>query len=142
MRPRSERPILALTESRTLLQAANQFAALVFDSAIETDRTGIIDRRLWTQFRHAGLAISPFPKEFGGAGLWDAGRYNDLCAILRLLGSADLSVARLFEGHVNAVSLVARYGDRAQLESLSERVREGSLSAVWGAAGTPGPADD
>jgi alkylation response protein AidB-like acyl-CoA dehydrogenase len=106
---------------------------MVFDSAVETDRTGIIDRRLWAQFRLAGLAMSPFPKEFGGAGLCEAIRYNDLCAILRLLGSADLSVARLFEGHVNAVSLVTRYGDRRQLRTLSEHVEQGGLSAVWGA---------
>lgn len=133
MRLRPEQAIPALTESQTLLQAAKQFAALVFDSAIETDRTGVIDCGLWAQFRHAGLAMSPFPKEIGGAGLWEMGRYSDLCAILRLLGSADLSVARLFEGHVNAVSLVARYGDREQLRALSERIRRGGLSGVWGA---------
>ena len=100
---------------------------------METDRSGIIDRGLWAHFRHAGLAMAPFPKEFGGAGLTEPGRHNDLCGILRLLGSADLSVARLFEGHVNAVSLVARYGDREQLRALSERIGEGGLSAVWGA---------
>jgi alkylation response protein AidB-like acyl-CoA dehydrogenase len=133
MRPRPERVILALSESQTLLQAAKQFAAMVHDSAVETDQTGIIDRRLWAQFRLAGLAMAPFPKEFGGAGLCEAVRYRDLCAILRLLGSADLSVARLFEGHVNAVALVTRYGDRGQLRTLSEHIGQGGLSAVWGA---------
>ena len=133
MRFRPEPTILALTESQTLVQAAKQFAAIAFDSAIETDRTGIIDRGLWAQFEHAGLTMSPFPNDFGGGGLWEAGRYNDLYAILRLLGSADLSIARLFEGHVNAVSLVARYGDREQMRTLSERIRSGGLSAVWGA---------
>jgi len=128
-----EQAILALTESRKLLQAAKQFASLVFDSAIETDHAGVIRTGLWAQFRNAGLAMSPFPKDFGGEDLWEPGRYNDLCAILRLLGSADLSVARLFEGHVNAVSLVARYGNREQLRALADRVGEGGLSAVWGA---------
>jgi alkylation response protein AidB-like acyl-CoA dehydrogenase len=133
MRLRSEQAILALTESQKLMQAAKQFAALVFDSAIETDQAAVIEAALWAQFRHAGLAMSPFPKDLGGADLWEPGRYTDLCAILRLLGSADLSVARLFEGHVNAVSLVARYGDREQLRALAERIGEGGLSAVWGA---------
>jgi alkylation response protein AidB-like acyl-CoA dehydrogenase len=133
MRFRPEPTILALTESQTLVQAAKQFAVIAFDSAIETDRTGIIDRGLWAQFEHAGLTMSPFPNDFGGGGLWEAGRYNDLYTILRLLGSADLSIARLFEGHVNAVSLVARYGDREQMRILSERIRSGGLSAVWGA---------
>jgi alkylation response protein AidB-like acyl-CoA dehydrogenase len=82
--------------------------------------------------------MSPFPKELGGAGLCEPARSNDLCTILRLLGSADLSVARLYEGHINAVSLVARYGDQDQLQALSARVATGGLSAVWGADDAPG----
>jgi alkylation response protein AidB-like acyl-CoA dehydrogenase len=77
--------------------------------------------------------MSPFPKALGGAGLCEQARSNDLCTILRLLGSADLSVARLFEGHINAVSLVARYGDQDQMQALAARVAMGGLSAVWGA---------
>ena len=77
--------------------------------------------------------MSPFPESLGGAGLCNPGRHHDLCKILRHLGSADLSLGRLFEGHVNAVSLVAKYGDPIQLRALSERVADGGLSAVWGA---------
>jgi alkylation response protein AidB-like acyl-CoA dehydrogenase len=125
--------ILAFTESQILLQAARQFAALVYDTSVATDRLGVINSQLWTEFRRSGLAMSPFPKEFGGADLCQPARHNDLCKILRLLGSADLSIARLFEGHVNAISLVVRYGDHRQARSLSERVAMGGLSAVWGA---------
>jgi alkylation response protein AidB-like acyl-CoA dehydrogenase len=115
------------------LQAAKQFATLLVDSAAETDRSGVIDNQIWFDFRNAGLSMSPFPEEFGGENLADPLRHNELCAVLRLLGSADLSVARIFEGHVNAVSLVARYGNRDQLKNLSKRVDNGGLSAVWGA---------
>jgi alkylation response protein AidB-like acyl-CoA dehydrogenase len=106
---------------------------LIYDAGVETDRGGVIEGRLWAEFRRCGLAMSPFPKELGGAGLCEPARSNDLCTILRLLGSADLSVARLYEGHINAVSLVARYGDQDQLQALSARVATGGLSAVWGA---------
>jgi alkylation response protein AidB-like acyl-CoA dehydrogenase len=106
---------------------------LIYDAGVETDRGGVIDCRLWAEFRRCGLAMSPFPKALGGAGLCEQARYNDLCTILRLLGSADLSVARLFEGHINAVSLVARYGDQDQMQALAARVAMGGLSAVWGA---------
>jgi alkylation response protein AidB-like acyl-CoA dehydrogenase len=116
-----------------LLQGAKQFAASIYDSSAETDSTGVIESRLWAEFRQSGLAMSPFPKELGGVGLCEPGRFNELSAILRLLGSADLSVARIFEGHVNAVSLVARYGDDDQIRTLSERVAMGGLSGVWGA---------
>lgn len=127
------RPILALSESQILLQAAEQFAAVISDASVETDSAGVIDGRLWAAFRHAGLAMAPFPKQLGGADLCAPGRCQDLCAILRLLGAAELSIARLFEGHINAVSLVARYGNPGQLGALSERIAMGGLSAVWGA---------
>jgi alkylation response protein AidB-like acyl-CoA dehydrogenase len=116
-----------------LLQAAEQFAAVISDASVETDSAGVIDCRLWAAFRYAGLAMAPFPKEFGGADLCEPNRYQDLCSILRLLGSAELSIARLFEGHVNAVSLVARYGSLGQMRAFSERIAMGGLSAVWGA---------
>jgi alkylation response protein AidB-like acyl-CoA dehydrogenase len=128
-----EQTILALTETQILLQAAKQFAALIYEAGVETDRDGVIDGRLWAEFRRCGLAMSPFPKQLGGAALCEPARSNDLCTILRLLGSADLSVARLYEGHINAVSLVARYGDQDQLRAFSARVARGGLSAVWGA---------
>jgi alkylation response protein AidB-like acyl-CoA dehydrogenase len=56
-----------------------------------------------------------------------------LCTVLRLVGEADLSIARLFEGHVNAISLVCRYGTEDQISSLADDVAKGALSAVWGA---------
>lgn len=128
-----ETNILALTESQILLQRAQQFAELAFEASVQTDAEGVIGDSIWEEFRRSGLATSPFPKEFGGADLCEPGRASNLCTILRLIGSADLSIARIFEGHVNAVLLVARYGSRDQLRALSERVARGALSAVWGA---------
>jgi alkylation response protein AidB-like acyl-CoA dehydrogenase len=116
-----------------LLQAARQFAALTSDHSVEADETGAIGAHIWAEFHRASLAMSPFPKEYGGAGLSDPNRHHELCSLLRLIGAADLSVARIFEGHVNAVSLVVKYGDRSQIRTLSDRVAKGGLSAVWGA---------
>jgi alkylation response protein AidB-like acyl-CoA dehydrogenase len=106
---------------------------MLFGAGGNTDARGEIGPDLWSEFRRSGLAMSPFPEEFGGAGLSSAGLHAELCTILRLLGSADLSVARLFEGHVNAVSLVARYGSQEQMRGLADRIAKGGLSAVWGA---------
>lgn len=116
-----------------MLRNAKQFAAFAFHASAEGDRASVVDDRLWTEFRNSGLAMSPFPKEFGGAGLCEVENHRDLCTLLRLIGAADLSLARLFEGHVNAVSLVERYGERDQTRDLSTCVARGGLSAVWGA---------
>lgn len=77
--------------------------------------------------------IAMFDPVFGGAGLGDVEHQQTLCAILRIVGAADLSLARLFEGHANAVMLVSRYGNDTQIASFAEDVRKGALSGVWGA---------
>lgn len=77
--------------------------------------------------------MSPFPVEHGGCGLWETRFGGELCTVLRLLGAADLSLARLFEGHLNAIGLVCRYGTDAQVSDLAQSVAAGALSAVWGA---------
>jgi alkylation response protein AidB-like acyl-CoA dehydrogenase len=116
-----------------LLRRAQEFAESAFEVSADTDAKSLIGASLWEEFRRSGLPMSPFPEDLGGAGLCEPSRYSDMCTILRLLGSADLSIARLFEGHVNAVMLVARYGHRNQLRTLSQRITRGGLSAVWGA---------
>jgi alkylation response protein AidB-like acyl-CoA dehydrogenase len=77
--------------------------------------------------------MAAFPEALDGAGLCESSHQADLCTVLRLLGAGDLSIARLFEGHVNAISLVTRYGTKTQLRSLAAAVARGALSAVWGA---------
>jgi alkylation response protein AidB-like acyl-CoA dehydrogenase len=42
-------------------------------------------------------------------------------------------LARLFEGHLNAIGLVCRYGTTDQIADLARDVAQGALSAVWGA---------
>lgn len=74
--------------------------------------------------------MAALPREYGGIALTDG---IDLCTILRCLGAADLSVARLIEGHINAVALVCRYSTEEQIGMLATSVTEGALSAVWGA---------
>ncbi len=54
----------------------------------------------------AELMMAPFPARLGGAGLVEPGAADALCHVLRAVGGGDLSVGRLYEGHVNAVALV------------------------------------
>jgi alkylation response protein AidB-like acyl-CoA dehydrogenase len=82
--------------------------------------------------------MAPFAPTLGGSGLGQPDMDSMLCSILRLIGGADLSVARLFEGHVNAVMLVSRYGTPHQVEALADSVRNGGLSGVWGAEDAAG----
>ncbi len=77
--------------------------------------------------------MAPFAEAQGGLGLAEPEHQIHLCSILRILGGADLSLARLFEGHLNAISLVARYGTPAQADQLARDVQRGEFAGVWGA---------
>jgi alkylation response protein AidB-like acyl-CoA dehydrogenase len=59
----------------------------------------------------------------------------NLLKTLTVLGSGDLSIGRLFEGHVNACLLVMQYGSEAQQRCLASYVGEGNLLGVWCADG-------
>ena len=59
-------------------------------------------------------------------------------AVLSRLGGADLSLARLYEGHLNALQLIVLHGNAIQRRALDEATRAGALYGVWGADGFPG----
>lgn len=93
----------------------------------------MVDSDVWPAFHQSGLAMAAFPEAYGGAGLSEGGRQGELFNLLSLIGAGDLSVARLVEGHINAISLVVRYGTTEQIASLASSVADGALSGVWGA---------
>jgi hypothetical protein len=50
---------------------------------------------------------------------------------LRAIGAADLSVGRLFEGHLNATQLIAEYAQPPLRDHAATLARGGSLFALW-----------
>ena len=90
--------------------------------------------------RSAGWLIACLPSEAGGKG-WGSQPFGTMPAFeaLRDTGRANLSVARLFEGHMNAVKLIALYGDEPARDGAFGAVQEGAMLGVWG-ADAPGDA--
>jgi alkylation response protein AidB-like acyl-CoA dehydrogenase len=62
----------------------------------------------------------------------------DLMEALRLVGRANLSLGRIFEGHVNGARLVDWYGDAAQRRALMDDLADGRLFGVWNTEPPPG----
>lgn len=56
---------------------------------------------------------------------------DDLRDTLRLIGGADLALGRIYEGHVNAIQLIAVYGDPSQRHALDMDRTAGHLFGVW-----------
>jgi alkylation response protein AidB-like acyl-CoA dehydrogenase len=48
-----------------------------------------------------------------------------------MLGSGHVAVARLYEAHVNAIRLIARYGTQAQLRRVAADCEAGHLISLW-----------
>src|SRR6201995_3718841 len=129
---------LAPGQNLLLLKRAEKLPAMAKEAAAQADEAGAMEQAVLSALRESGLTIAVFTPAFGGAGLGDFDQQPTLCTILRIIGAADLSLARLFEGHTNAVMLVSRYGTESQTAALADDVRKGALSGVWGAEDTTG----
>jgi len=58
--------------------------------------------------------------------------------VLAAIGSASLTVGRLFEGHLNAVKLVRRFGGAAAVAIVAAEAAAGRIAGVWNAERGPG----
>lgn len=81
----------------------------------------------------SGLLTAPLAESLGGAGL--DGRASTVArqlAVLREMGRGNLSVGRVYEGHVNALMLIQTFGTMEQAARWAADARERSmLFAVW-----------
>ncbi len=83
----------------------------------------------------AGLLASALPRELGGAGLHDGpGAALPLLRLLKHIGRGSLPAGRIYEGHVNALVLIALFGSPTQLARAADDVhRERRIFGVWNA---------
>ena len=87
----------------------------------------------------AGLHRSFAPVDSGGEKFDDpASETIALLDVLRVVGRADLSLGRLYEGHVNAMKLFDWYGSREQKAWLSDALERGAMFGVWATEPPPG----
>ena len=111
--------------------AARRIAASAASRAAAEDRDDGFPREDVADLADHGLLAAPIPTEAGGAGLGDEPGAGTLAEVLRLVGYGSLALGRLYEGHVNALQLVAAHGDPAQRERLFADARAGHLFGVW-----------
>jgi alkylation response protein AidB-like acyl-CoA dehydrogenase len=79
------------------------------------------------------------PSACGGMVFADeTGRSLSMARALRQVGRGDLSIGRLYEGHVNAMLLFDWYGTAEQHEWLREALAVGAWFGVWATEPQPG----
>jgi alkylation response protein AidB-like acyl-CoA dehydrogenase len=122
--PISERLGLGRKAWRSVARDISDFA---FRNAGRYDVDGAFPLDDVAALQASGLLSAVLPHELGGAPLGGL----PLVDVLRQIGSGSLPLGRLFEGHVNALGLVLRYGRREQVSLIAGEAREGKLSGVW-----------
>ena len=112
---------------RLLRGRAREVGEKAFARAGAYDEDGAFPAADVNALHESGLLTAVLPVRCGGAGL------SGLCLseVLQSIGSGSLPLGRLFEGHVNALDLVLRYGNHQRVDLVAEEARAGKLFGVW-----------
>ncbi len=85
-----------------------------------------------------GALMAPLPVASGGMGAGSEPAGATLAShMLRLIGRGHLPTGRLFEGHVNAIKLIAVYAPE-QMRQVAEQAAAGQLAGLWVTEAPPG----
>jgi alkylation response protein AidB-like acyl-CoA dehydrogenase len=124
--------VAPLNEPATLLARASELADRC---ALSAEKPDAGRRNLSLEFgwlREAGFLSVPVPRALGGKA-WgvEPGTWRHLLRLLKIIGRGNLSVGRIYEGHINAFQLILQWGSSEQIETAAEDVRNGCLFGVW-----------
>ena len=108
---------------------------LISESADHVEEYGLtVDLQ---RLNESGALRACLPKKLGGSNWALTKNENETKAsfdFLRRLGKANLSLARLFEGHLHAVRLIELFAHNRLRKTIFSKVKEGALLGVWGAS--------
>ena len=119
----------------TLLARSHELGrGIVSDKAVAYDMGNEFPAEVFEELGNAGLLRTAVPVSAGGYGLGVTnGRPLEQWQITRNLAYGDLSVARCYEGHVNAVEMVNSMAHGESREEILRRVaQEGVTLVSWG----------
>src|SRR5579862_829690 len=121
----------ASEQVRELIRAAGRLAnSFRFDD--DDDSGTAFPAREMVYLTQEGILQAALPLNRGGAGMGvEAGSHIHLLHLLKEIGRANLSLGRVYEGHVNALQLIRAYGNAEQQTVAAADCLSGKLFAVW-----------
>ncbi|RSK40064.1 acyl-CoA dehydrogenase family protein [Hymenobacter perfusus] len=126
---------VALTTATVSVAAAEDRAAALaprlLAQAAHSDVEGGFPIQEFGWLHEAGLLTAPLPAALGGNGLGETAHTAALLSTLRHIGRGNLAVGRVYEGHVNALQLLQRFGQPAQVARWAQEAAQGHLFGVW-----------
>jgi alkylation response protein AidB-like acyl-CoA dehydrogenase len=123
-----------------LLQQTVEIAKFCAQNAAQIDRHGVYPARELESIASAGLLRAPLAPKLGGLGLgFETSSIAALLEILQQIGRANLSVGRIYEGHVNGLQLLQTFGTPDQIATYASDVRDRhKIFGVWNAEAEDG----
>ena len=97
-------------------------------NARESDNDQLPPEKEFEWLREAGALKVTLP---GGALDFNKRNMAGLLTLLKNVGKANLSVGRIYEGHINALYLVHLYANKEQKEQWFKEAAEGLLFGIW-----------
>lgn len=88
-------------------------------------------RDFMTELQSTSLMMLNVPSEYGGLSISHKSKNTYILNILRRMGSCDLSVGRIYEGHINAMLLIAKYGTEEQKTTYFSQAKNGTFFGIW-----------
>lgn len=129
----------AATDPTALFDAAITIADYAAQRAAEIDRADGFPHDEFLRLADAGLLTAPLAAEFGGCGLGFQSEQSELTLkILQQMGRGNLSLGRVYEGHVNALQLVQTFARTEQVRRYAEDARRNQVFGVWNAEAQDG----
>ena len=110
------------------LARIRQLQAQFTQWSADTFASGGFPEREISALRTAGLLYVTLPGEPLDQ---RHGNTAALLQLLQLIGQGNLSVGRIYEGHINALQLIGTYGSPQQQERYYAEARAGHLFGVW-----------
>lgn len=116
-----------------VLAQAEMVAERCAELAAGTDTARTFPTRAFELIADAGLLAAPVSQQLGGAGLdGGAATRSEMLTLLKTVGRGDLSVGRLYEGHVNALQLIQTFGRPEQIAAwAADACERRLLFGVW-----------
>ncbi len=122
-----------------LLKIATEIADQAAANAPSVDRIGGFPASDFDRLADAGLLIAPLRADLGGVGLgFESSQMSLTLQILKQIGRGNLSLGRVFEGHVNGLQLIQTFGTEEQIRRFAADAHERKSFGVWNAEATDG----
>jgi alkylation response protein AidB-like acyl-CoA dehydrogenase len=122
------------------LSHAQSIADYCATNADTIDFNGAFPEREFKLIAESGLLAVPLRQELGGWGAGiNANVTSELLTLLKRIGYGNLSVGRIYEGHVNALQLIQTFGSKEQVALYARDASvHHKIFGVWNAEAEDG----